>query len=157
MIKILTVCLGNICRSPIAEEVLRKKCEDLNMAVELDSSGTADYHVGLEPDKRMIQTAKKFGYDISKLRARQFRITDFTEFDYIFVMDESNRKNVLQLTNNPDLSAKVFGFQEFAEISSPNFVPDPYYGTERDFIETFEIVEKSASRIAQKLNQKHNS
>jgi protein-tyrosine phosphatase len=151
MIRILTVCLGNICRSPIAEEVLRKKCEEIGLDVLLDSAGTANYHSGNPPDHRMIQTAKNHGYDISHLRARQFELSDFQKFDYIFTMDGNNQEDVIKMTQNTELKAKVFSFQNFAGVHNPDFVPDPYYGTERDFIETFQIVELSAGLIANKL------
>lgn len=155
MIKILTVCLGNICRSPIAEAVLKKKCEDLGLQVFLDSSGTADYHIGCAPDKRMIETALQFGYDISTLRARQFKPTDFDRFDYIFTMDRENQKNILHLAKQTHHTKKVHNFQDFAGIKTPDFVPDPYYGNEKNFIETFNIIEISASRIADKLKSIH--
>lgn len=155
MIKILTVCLGNICRSPIAEEVLRQKCEAIGLKVFVDSVGTANYHVGAAPDSRMIQTAKDFGYDISALRARQFKKSDFNNFDFIFAMDESNKSNILSLSNSQSDRDKVHGFQAFASVSSPDYVPDPYYGSEKDFVETFQIVERSAEIIAQKLKKLH--
>lgn len=157
MIKILTVCLGNICRSPIAEELLRQKCTDLGLGVHVDSAGTANYHVGSPPDKRMIRIAGKFGYDISQLKARQFSPSDFDNFDYILVMDESNKKNVLALSKYPNHRAKVHSYQDFAGINTPDFVPDPYYGEEDDFLHTFQIVERSAERIAQKLSKLHTS
>ena len=155
MIKILTVCLGNICRSPIAEAVLKKKCEEVGLQVLLDSSGTANYHIGSAPDKRMIQTALQFGYDISSLRARQFEQTDVDRFDYIFTMDHENQKNILHLAKQPHHKQKVYNFQDFAGIDTPDYVPDPYYGNETNFIETFNIVEISASRIADKLKSIH--
>jgi protein-tyrosine phosphatase len=151
MIKILTVCLGNICRSPLAEELLRRKCTDLGLRVQVDSAGTSNYHVGSPPDKRMIRIAGKFGYNIAHLRARQFSPDDFDNFDYILVMDESNKRNVLALCKNPDHRSKVLSFQYFAGIHTPDFVPDPYYGDENDFLNTFRIVEQSAESIAQKL------
>lgn len=155
MLKILTVCLGNICRSPIAEEVLCVKCQDLGLDVAVDSAGTANYHIGSPPDSRMIQTARKFGYDIQGLRARQFQARDFDDFDYIFTMDQSNWDNVVRQAKNAIQKAKVYSFQEFAGVDSPDFVPDPYYGTEKHFIETFQIVEVSAANIAEKLKNIH--
>lgn len=155
MIKILTVCLGNICRSPIAEEVLRQKCQELGLDVFVDSAGTANYHVGCAPDKRMIQTAANFGYNINQLRARQFKTSDFDQFDYIFTMDSSNKSNVLRLSKSAAHQDKVHSYQEFAGINNPDYVPDPYYGDADDFIETFEIVEQSAALIAQKLKELH--
>jgi protein-tyrosine phosphatase len=157
MIKILTVCLGNICRSPIAEELLRIKCSSLGLDVFVDSAGSADYHIGSAPDSRMIQTAHNFGCDISNLRARQFHISDFQSFDYIFTMDEDIHKNIRRLTSDSKLYSKVFSFQGFADIDNPSFVPDPYYGTFDDFVHTFNIVDLSASIIAKKLMKIHNT
>jgi protein-tyrosine phosphatase len=155
MIRILTVCLGNICRSPIAEELLRAKCQTAGLDVEVDSAGTANYHIGSPPDPRMIHTARKFGFDIQRLRARQFHASDFDAFDFIFTMDENNKRDVLRLAVNEEQKNKVFSFQDFAGISVPDYVPDPYYGTEKDFVETFQIVEKSAETIAAKLKKLH--
>lgn len=130
---------------------MRQKCIDQGLEVVVDSAGTANYHVGSPPDKRMIQTASKFGFDIANLRARQFGPEDFDDFDFIFTMDESNKSNVLRLAKNDKHRSKVFGFQEFAGVAEPNFVPDPYYGDAKDFEETFRIVEQSAHRIAIQL------
>lgn len=148
---VLMVCLGNICRSPIAEEVFRQKCKELDFDVHVDSAGTANYHVGESPDRRMIKTAAKFGYDISDLRARQFGQSDFVRFDIIFAMDQENRKKLVALAKNEQERSKIHGFQDFAGVSEPNFVPDPYYGTQKDFDLTFQVVEKSATLVAQKL------
>ena len=87
-LKVLMVCLGNICRSPMAEGLLSHKVRQLNLAVETDSAGTAGYHIGLKPDQRMIDTAAKQGVDISDLRARQFQASDLETFDYVFAMDK---------------------------------------------------------------------
>ncbi len=149
--KILMVCLGNICRSPIAEEVFRQKCRALGFDVHVDSAGTANYHVGEAPDRRMIKTAANFGYDISDLRARKFSQSDFERFDIIFAMDDENRKNLVALAKNEQERSKIHGFQDFTGISEPNFVPDPYYGTQKDFDFTFQVVEESAALLAQKL------
>lgn len=155
MIKILTVCLGNICRSPIAEEVLRVKCSFLGLDAVVDSAGTADYHSGAPPDARMIQTALNFGYHIQGLKARQFKTVDFDNFDYIFAMDKSNLDHLMQLAKSDTHRDKLFSFQDFAGVQTPDFVPDPYYGTDRHFIETFQIVETSSESIAQKLKKLH--
>ena len=92
--KILMVCLGNICRSPLADGLMRKKVQEHKLDVYVDSAGTANYHVGGAPDERMTQTARRKGVDISKLQARQFVVSDFDAFDIIYVMDKSNYQNV---------------------------------------------------------------
>src|SRR5207253_406313 len=100
MHKILFVCLGNICRSPLAEGILRDKLKSRNVEVEIDSAGTASYHVGEPPDERAIKIAKKYGVDISKLRGRQFSAKDFDDFDLIYVMDNSNYTDVIALAKS---------------------------------------------------------
>jgi protein-tyrosine phosphatase len=149
--RVLMVCLGNICRSPIAEELFRDACNQLHMHVEVDSAGTANYHIGKAPDRRMIETAAKFGHDISSLKARQFKSADFELFDLIFAMDEDNYNDILRLARNDEQKKKVYRFQEFANIDEPNYVPDPYYGTMKDFEHTFNVVKQSAQLIAEKL------
>ena len=105
--KILFVCLGNICRSPMAEGILKRKNSEQNLNFKVDSAGTANYHVGEAPDVRMIQTAKKFGTNIDNLRARQFTKSDFEDFDVIFVMDKNNYKDVIHLASNQHEKDKV--------------------------------------------------
>src|SRR5205085_11264860 len=101
------VCLGNICRSPMAEGILRKKITEKNLSFIVDSAGTANYHVGEPPDERAINTSKKFNVDISKLRGRQFTTKDFDTFDRIYAMDNSNYKNILRLARNENDKKKV--------------------------------------------------
>jgi protein-tyrosine phosphatase len=152
--KVLMVCLGNICRSPIAEAVFRDECSKAGLKFKVDSAGTANYHVGKAPDKRMISTAAKFGIDISQLRARQFSSSDFDEFDLIFAMDDQNFKDLHRLAKNDEQAEKLHRFQDFAGVDSPNYVPDPYYGDMSDFEFTFKVVRESALRIANKLKSK---
>ena len=90
MTKILMVCLGNICRSPLAEGILKDKIEKLNLDIKIDSAGTSNYHTGEHPDKRTIENAREHKIDLTKLKARQFTVDDFDNFDLIFVMDSSN-------------------------------------------------------------------
>ena len=113
--KILFVCLGNICRSPLAEGILRQ----INPDIIVDSAGTSNYHIGSPPDKRMIQTAKSYNIDISNLVARQFRKEDFNRFDKIFVMDDENYTNVIALAESESHIEKVH-----YTLSKKN-VPDP--------------------------------
>jgi protein-tyrosine phosphatase len=104
--KVLMVCLGNICRSPIAEELFRDACQKIGLQVQVDSAGTANYHTGKAPDSRMIRTASNFGHDISTLRARQFRASDFEDFDFIFAMDDENFSDLRKLAKNELLATK---------------------------------------------------
>ena len=153
--KVLMVCLGNICRSPIAEELFRDACNKIDLSVTVDSAGTANYHVGKSPDTRMIATAAKHGYDISKLRTRQFITSDFQDFDLILAMDDENYRNLNNLAKTTDDANKIFRFQAFANTKDPDFVPDPYYGNQKDFENTFEVVKASAIKIAEKLKKEH--
>ena len=126
--KILMVCLGNICRSPMAEGIMRNLGGN---KIEVDSAGTASYHIGLQPDKRMIATAFEHGIDISNLTARQFQADDFDSFDVIFAMDSSNYRNIISLAKDDNDKQKVKMI-----MNNNKDIPDPYYGGD----EGFEIV-----------------
>lgn len=135
--KILFVCLGNICRSPAAEGVFRS----LMPEAETDSAGTSDWHVGDPPYGPMQQAALARGYDISDLRARQFTVSDFEQFDLILAMDERNMADIEVL--RPSTSrADVRLFTDFAPASGATYVPDPYYT--RDFDGALELIEQAA-------------
>lgn len=140
MTKVLMVCLGNICRSPMAEGILIHKINQRNLAIEVDSAGTGNYHVGEHPDSRAIATAKKFGIDISGLIARQFTSIDFSIFDWILVMDSSNAKNVLELASSDEDKSKVKMFLEFSDRKDKN-VPDPWFGNNNGFVDVFKMLE----------------
>jgi protein-tyrosine phosphatase len=144
-LKILMVCLGNICRSPLAEGIMRSK---LTKEYYIDSAGTGGWHAGEAPDKRSIQTAQNHGIDISKQRARKFSITDFDTFDVIFVMDQSNYKDVINLAPN---EAAKFKVQLLLDNSKE--VPDPYYGTLEDFEQVYQLLNQACETIARKLKQ----
>ncbi len=147
--KILIVCLGNICRSPLAEGVLRSKLPSDRF--EVDSAGTANYHIGDAPDSRSIASGKKHGVDISMLRGRQFTAYDFSVFDFIFVMDKSNYQNVIRLAQNDhDLRKISFLADALGEIKKSE-VPDPYYGKEADFEKVYQLINTACDQIAQKL------
>ena len=141
------VCLGNICRSPIADGVLRHKVNKLNLNIIVDSAGTANYHIGASPDKRMIATAKMKGVDIGFLKARQFEYKDFEEFDSIFVMDQNNYKNVIQLAKTDQDKCKVKLLLDVTSKVHRKEVPDPYYGTQTDFEEVYELVDQATDAI----------
>lgn len=151
MIKILMVCLGNICRSPLAEGILKSKLPVDSFYV--DSAGTSNYHIGSQPDKRSIAIAKKYKIDISNLKGRQFDVADFDRFDFIYVMDESNYKNVIQLTrNNSDFEKVKFIMNEVYE--GKNYaVPDPYYGGEDGFENIYKMLNEACNNICKKLTK----
>lgn len=144
------VCLGNICRSPMAEGWLKYKIQESDLSIEVDSAGTANYHVGEQPDKRMILHAKKYGVDISNLRARQFVVSDFDRFDQIYVMDDSNLQNVYRLARNESDKNKVKLLLNEMNPGQNLPVPDPYYGGEQDFISVIELLEKATQVVINK-------
>lgn len=120
--KILMVCLGNICRSPLAEGVMRQLVDERNLGWEIASAGTGDWHVNQPADQRSITVARDFGYDISKQRASHFNKQMFEEFDHILVMDQNNLKDVLRLANQEEQRGKVKLFlAENAEVTDPYF------------------------------------
>lgn len=145
--KVLMVCLGNICRSPMAEGLLRYKIRKLNLDIQTDSAGTAGYHIGSKPDQRMIETAAKFGVDISDLRARQFKVDDFEEFDFIFAMDKENQTNMQKLAASDLHREKVKLFLDY--VNYPNFteVPDPYYGRIKEFEFVFNMLDEATEKF----------
>jgi protein-tyrosine phosphatase len=153
MTKILMVCLGNICRSPVAEGVMRSVAQQHKIPVTVDSAGTSNYHIGEQPDKRSMANARKNGVDISSLRGRQFSIADFDTFDRIYVMDESNLKNVLALAKKEEHKQKVELLLNELHPGKNMPVPDPYYGTEKDFENVFQLVYQACEAIAGKLKQ----
>ena len=148
MTKILMVCLGNICRSPLAEGVLRYKA-DLNLTI--DSAGTSNYHIGEHPDKRTILNARQHEIDVSKICARQFNVSDFDEFDYIFVMDSSNYADVLSLARSEKDRRKVELILNRVYPNSNMSVPDPYFGGEQGFENVFILLDKACEVIIESL------
>ena len=151
--KILMVCLGNICRSPIADGLLRKKVKEQGLDVEVDSAGTIALHQGKAPDSRMVETARKNGTDINFLRARQFKVDDFDNFDYIFSMDFSNKKNILSLARNEEDRNKVHMLLGDLTDQQEASVPDPYYGTQKDFDHVYNLVNHATDILIQKIRQ----
>ncbi len=151
--KILMVCLGNICRSPLADGLLRAKVEREGLDVTVDSAGTSGHHVGESPDRRMQATAEENGYPIDFLRARQFSKNDFQEFDLIYAMDRSNYNNILDLAESDEDRRKV---KMILNESHPNKnleVPDPYYGGEAGFKHVFELLDAATDVIIDNLKK----
>lgn len=140
--------MGNICRSPLAEEILRSK---LPADFFVDSAGTIGYHEGEAPDPRSQKVAKKHGLNISHQRARKLKSSDFDDFDLILVMDHENYREVLSRIPDDSYKEKVKLILDYAEISSNEIVPDPYYGGESDFENVYELLDKACSRIAKKI------
>ena len=149
MIKILMVCLGNICRSPLAHGILESKLPRDHFYV--DSAGTANYHVGDMPDRRSIAVAESHGIDISHQRGQQFKASFFDVYDVIYVMDEYNYENVIALSrNNEDISKVKLILDEDTSLNIKH-VPDPYYGDPSDFEYVFGLLDKVCDKIALKL------
>lgn len=152
-VKILMVCLGNICRSPLAEGILASKLPKDKFIV--DSAGTSSWHVGDSPDTRSIAVAKKYNLDISKQKGRQFKKSDFDTFDYIYVMDKSNYDNVIELSETSEQKNKV---QIILNELYPNEnvdVPDPYYGMPNGFEMVYRMLDEACEIISEKLIAKH--
>lgn len=148
MQKILFVCLGNICRSPLAEGIMLHLNEKHQLNWTIDSAGTSNYHIGEAPDKRTIANAKKNGVDLTPLRARQFNAEDFEKFDRIYVMDKSNLANVLALAKNTAQEAKVDLLLNVIKPHDITEVPDPYFGGEEGFEKVFQLVWKACEVIS---------
>lgn len=149
MTKILMVCLGNICRSPLAEGILKSKLP--SDAFFVDSAGTANYHVGCTPDKRSIAVARKYGLNISNCSGRQFTVADFDTFDYIYVMDTSNYKHVLGLARHEHDKNKVRLIMNELYPNQNYDVPDPYYGDDEGFDNVYKMLDEACSKIAKSL------
>jgi len=150
MKKILFVCLGNICRSPLAEGVFSHLADQKGLDVQVDSAGTSAFHIGEAPDHRMRQTALKNGISLTS-RSRQILPQDGQEFDYIFAMDQSNYRDILRILG-PSVTAQVALFRDFdPAIEGKADVPDPYYGGLQGFEEVYQIVYRTCEAIQERL------
>ena len=149
--KILMVCLGNICRSPLAEGIMKNKIEKLGLPWQVDSAGTGNYHQGELPDKRSIAVAKKYGIDLTYQRARQFQIDDFSNFNLILVMDKSNYRNILQLAENENQSKKVSLILSHTDQIEGE-VPDPYWD-DNGFEAVYQMLDEACDQILMKYNR----
>ena len=143
------VCLGNICRSPLAEGILQSKITSNNYMV--DSAGTAGHHVGELPDPRSIEVARKYGIDIMGQRSRKFSKSDFEIFDVIYVMDQSNYNDVVSLAENTSQKEKVKMILNELSSAINKSVPDPYYGGNQGFENVYQMLNEACTIIASKL------
>lgn len=148
------VCLGNICRSPLAEGLLASKLPRKTFLV--DSAGTGTWHIGKQPDERSIATAKKYGIDISQQRGQHFKADFFDTYDYIYVMDGSNYRDVIQLAKNDEQKSKVKLILDELFPGDNVDVPDPYFGLQNGFEMVYEMLDQVTDIVAKKLIEKHS-
>ena len=143
------VCLGNICRSPLAEGIMQSKVDKEHVFV--DSAGTAAYHIGKLPDHRSIDVAKKYGIDLINQRARKFTEKDFAKFDIIYAMDEHNYQNILSLAKNKIEAKKVKMILNEITPQQNLSVPDPYYGGDDGFENVYQMLNEACDNIAKRI------
>lgn len=155
-IRVLFVCMGNICRSPTAEGVFTRlvEAEGLDGLIEIDSAGTHSYHIGHAPDPRAREAAGRRGVALAHLRARRLAPRDFERYDYLLAMDESNLQDMIELAP-PELANKVHLFMDFALDRPEREVPDPYYGSARGFDYVLDLVEAAAAGLLEHLCSEH--
>ena len=157
-VKVLMVCMGNICRSPLAHGVFERmvKEEGLSDLIEVDSSGTHSWHVGNPPDPRSQEVAMRHGLDLNYQQARKVTSADIDDYDYILAMDRDNLEILQALAKNKESLNKIALFLDFAEGIELSEVPDPYYGGPGGFDHVYELVEAAASGLLQSINQRFN-
>lgn len=155
--KLLFVCLGNICRSPLAEGIMLHYIQKNNLPLVVDSAAIAPYHIGENPDIRTIKNAQKHGIDISSLIARQFQISDFTEFDKIYVMDNSHYQHLQKIAPKKELMQKVDYLMNVVYPNENIEIPDPYYGTEKDFEDVFQLVHLACEKLTETYLHKNKT
>ena len=147
--RILMVCLGNICRSPLAEGILAHKTKQLDF--EVDSAGTAAYHIGKLPDKRSIEIANKYNINLENQRARQFSRADFDEFDIIYAMDVNNLAHLISLAETEKERKKIRLILNEINPNVCESVPDPYYGGENGFQNVYNMLNEACDKIVQNI------
>lgn len=149
--KILMVCLGNICRSPLAEGIMQRKLQARDLDWPVDSAGTGNWHIGEKPDPRSIEVAQKNGIDISGQRARQFQSTDLNDYDLILAMDTANLRNIQNLCKKSDHQKKVHLIMELAHPGAGTDVPDPYWDND-GFSLVYDMLDIACEKIIEQLN-----
>lgn len=156
MVKVLFVCMGNICRSPTAHGVFRAlvQREGMNDSISIDSAGTHAYHVGSPPDKRAAATAASRGIDLSDLVARRVATDDFETFDYLLAMDQENFLSLSEICPDQHIE-KVHMFMDFAPHMRTREVPDPYYGGAAGFERVYDLVEAASEALLEDIRQRH--
>lgn len=156
--RVLFVCMGNICRSPTAEGVFRSVLAERapELSVEIDSAGTHDYHVGSPPDRRAIEAARRRGIDLTGLRARQVSEEDFERFDLILAMDDENLEE-LKRRASPRHRERIRLLMEFAADASIRHVPDPYYGAAQGFEHVLDLLEEAAEGLLAEIRKRQRS
>jgi protein-tyrosine phosphatase len=157
MVKVLFVCMGNICRSPTAHGVFRElvRQEGLAERIEIDSAGTHAYHVGEPPDRRAMETARRRGVDLSDLRARRAESGDFERFDYVLAMDQDNYHGLSGICPE-GMHDKIHMFMDFAPEMRTREVPDPYYGGAKGFEHVLDLVDAAAAGLLAEIRRRHD-
>ncbi|MGM0612367.1 MAG: low molecular weight protein-tyrosine-phosphatase [Bacteroidota bacterium] len=149
--KILTVCLGNICRSPMAQGILRNKIKEKGLNITVDSAGTSDFNVDALPDPRARKVLNENNMDISDLRGRQFTPDDFDTFDLILAMDEDNYENIIAQARNNSDNQKVEMLMNYLYTGENISVPDPYFGDINSFHTVYELIDKATDQLLMSL------
>ena len=149
--KVLMVCLGNICRSPLAEGILKHKAQKLGLNWQVDSAGTGDWHIGELPDHRSIAIAKKYSIDLTDQRARLFKRPDLDVFDLVLVMDKSNYQDILQFAKTDAQRQKVQLIMNFARPNSNEIVPDPYLDNRFELV--FQLLDEACDAVIGEYNE----
>ena len=155
MVKVLFVCMGNICRSPTAEGYFKHIVENAGLSdkISTDSAGTHAYHIGSPPDNRAQAAASKRGIDLSSLRGRKVEPADFNHFDYVLAMDSSNYADLQSVAGGD--TTKLFMFLDFAEGYSEKEVPDPYYGGDQGFEHVLDLIEDASQGLLNDIREKN--
>lgn len=158
MIKVLFVCLGNICRSPLAEAIFNNKVKEdgLQTQFSCDSAGTSDFHIGELPDERTLKCAQRYSLPLNH-RGRQVNRTDFRDFHYVLAMDENNLRVLNNLKGRYGFEEKeIFLMRDFVETSKGQSVPDPYYGGEEGFEEIYQILDEAIGNFLKQVKATHH-